>query len=91
MSTGGDFRAPSPRVERATVTTDANGNAVFNWPAGAFTAAPVVTVGVQGGTAFRSHTTARWRKPSSTRRPGSSSSNRRRRSPRRTDYHEYRL
>ncbi|MEU5497981.1 hypothetical protein [Streptomyces griseofuscus] len=55
MATTGGYTAPAPRVERQTVVTDANGNAVFNWPAGAFAAPPVVTIGVQGGTAFRSH------------------------------------
>lgn len=56
MSTRGAYQAPAPHVERATATTDGNGNATFTWPAGAFTAPPVVTIGIQGSTAFRSHT-----------------------------------
>jgi hypothetical protein len=56
MATSGDYTAPTPRVERQTATTDGSGNAVFAWPAGAFSAPPVVTVGIQGSTAFRSHT-----------------------------------
>jgi len=43
-------------VERATGVTDANGNVTVNWPAGAFSAPPVVTVAVQGAVGFRSHT-----------------------------------
>lgn len=56
MSTAGDYEAPQRRQERATVVTDGSGNAVFAWPAGAFAAPPVVTVGLQGSAAFRSHT-----------------------------------
>ncbi|MER5699222.1 hypothetical protein ACWDBO_25545 [Streptomyces mirabilis] len=55
MSTGGDYQALAPHVERAKVTTDSNGNAVFAWPAGAFAAPPVVTVGIQAASGFRSH------------------------------------
>ncbi|MFH9439017.1 hypothetical protein [Streptomyces rochei] len=55
MSTAGDYET-GRRIERAVAVTDANGNAVFNWPVGVFTAPPVVTVGVQGPAAFRSHT-----------------------------------
>ncbi|MET9818335.1 hypothetical protein [Streptomyces sp. NPDC006355] len=56
MSTGGAYRPPpGPRVERATGVTDGSGNVSFAWPAGAFTAPPVVTVSVQGAAAFRSH------------------------------------
>lgn len=54
MSTGGDYKAPARRQERATAVTDGNGNAVFNWPVGAFTAAPVVTLAVEAGAGFRS-------------------------------------
>jgi hypothetical protein len=39
---------------RATAVTDGNGNAVFTWPAGAFTAPPVVTVALEAGAGFRS-------------------------------------
>jgi hypothetical protein len=46
---------PGPRVERATAVTDGNGSAVFNWPAGAFAAPPVVTVGLEAGPGFRSY------------------------------------
>ena len=56
MGTAGDYEAPQRRQERATAVTDGSGNAVFAWPAGAFAAPPVVTVGLQGGSAFRSHT-----------------------------------
>ncbi|MFF4900428.1 hypothetical protein [Streptomyces sp. NPDC001068] len=56
MATSGDYTPTSGRVERQTVVTDASGNAVFTWPAGAFSVPPVVTVGVQGTSAFRSHT-----------------------------------
>ncbi|MFJ3249063.1 hypothetical protein [Streptomyces sp. NPDC086782] len=54
MSTAGSYVTPRPRVERATGVTDGSGNVVFTWPAGAFSAPPVVTVSVQGGDAFRS-------------------------------------
>ncbi|MEV0822531.1 hypothetical protein [Nonomuraea rubra] len=53
--TDGNLASSGPRVERARAVTDANGNAVFNWPAGAFTAPPVVAVGLQAGAGFRSH------------------------------------
>lgn len=43
-----------PRVERARAVTDADGNAVFTWPVGAFTAPPVVGVEVEAGPGFRS-------------------------------------
>jgi hypothetical protein len=55
MSTAGDYEAPQRREERATAVTDSSGNAVFAWPAGAFAAPPVVTVGIQGPAGFRSH------------------------------------
>ncbi|MFI0827293.1 hypothetical protein ACH4Q7_22875 [Streptomyces roseolus] len=55
MSTAGGYEPPARRVERATAVTDSSGNAVFTWPAGAFSAPPVVTVGIQGTSAFRSH------------------------------------
>ncbi len=56
MSTAGDYEVPQRRIERATAVTDGSGNAVFTWPAGAFSAPPVVTVAVQGAVGFRSHT-----------------------------------
>ncbi|CAL9537978.1 hypothetical protein [Streptomyces sp. enrichment culture] len=56
MATAGDYEAPPRRVERATAVTDGSGNAVFTWPAGAFTAPPVVTIALQGTVGFRSHT-----------------------------------
>ncbi|PSK57988.1 hypothetical protein B0E38_01833 [Streptomyces sp. 111WW2] len=55
MSTAGDYETPPRRIERATAVTNGSGNAVFTWPAGAFTAPPVVTVGLQGASGFRSH------------------------------------
>ncbi|MET9040889.1 hypothetical protein [Streptomyces mirabilis] len=55
MSTAGRYTPASPRVERATGVTDGSGNVTFPWPAGAFSASPVVTIGVQGASAFRSH------------------------------------
>ncbi|MGW2951498.1 hypothetical protein [Streptomyces eurythermus] len=55
MSTRGDYQPPAPRIERATGTTDGNGNVTFTWPVGAFTVPPVVTIGLQGASAFRSH------------------------------------
>ncbi|WTW95396.1 hypothetical protein OG216_19330 [Streptomycetaceae bacterium NBC_01309] len=56
MSTAGDYETPFHKVERAIAVTNAAGNATFNWPAGAFSAPPIVTIGLQGATAFRSHT-----------------------------------
>lgn len=53
--TAGDITLPGPRIERAQAVTDGNGNAVFTWPVGAFTAPPVVTVGIEAGAGFRSH------------------------------------
>ncbi|WP_411092321.1 hypothetical protein [Streptomyces sp. 049-1] len=35
--------------------TDGSGNVTFAWPAGAFSAPPVVTVGLQGTGVMRSH------------------------------------
>ncbi|MGV9913406.1 hypothetical protein [Streptomyces tendae] len=55
MGTDGSYVRPSPRIERATGVTDGAGNVTFTWPAGAFAAPPVVTIGLQGGNAFRSH------------------------------------
>jgi hypothetical protein len=43
-------------VERATGVTDGSGNVTFAWPAGAFSAPPVVTLAVQGAVGFRSLT-----------------------------------
>ncbi|MFI2434635.1 hypothetical protein [Streptomyces sp. NPDC018693] len=54
MSTRGDYQAPAPRIERATGVTDGAGNVTFNWPVGAFTAPPVVTVALQAADGFRS-------------------------------------
>ncbi|PWI06529.1 hypothetical protein DIZ27_32835 [Streptomyces sp. NWU339] len=54
MSTAGSYAAPQRRQVHATATTDSNGNAVFAWPAGTFASPPVVTVALQGGSAFRS-------------------------------------
>lgn len=56
MSTAGDYEAPAPTTVRATAVTDGAGNAVFTWPAGTFTAPPVVTVALQAGAGFRSAT-----------------------------------
>ncbi|PKA32834.1 hypothetical protein SM8_032215 [Streptomyces sp. SM8] len=42
-------------MERARGVTDSAGNVTFAWPVGAFTAPPVVTIGVQAGAGFRSH------------------------------------
>lgn len=56
MSTAGDYEAPHPRVERATGVTDGSGNVTFAWPAGAFSAPPVVTLAIEAGAGFRSHT-----------------------------------
>lgn len=55
MGTSGDYAEPPRRVEEATATTDGSGNVTFSWPAGAFTAAPVVTVALQAGAGFYSH------------------------------------
>ncbi|MDX2813440.1 hypothetical protein PV410_12885 [Streptomyces sp. PA03-5A] len=54
MTTHGYYSPPGGRVERATGTTDANGNVTFTWPAGAFAVAPVVTLGMEGTAGFRS-------------------------------------
>ncbi|WP_327345994.1 hypothetical protein [Streptomyces europaeiscabiei] len=54
MSVSGSYRPVPPRQERATATTDGTGTVVFNWPAGAFTAPPVVGLAVQAGAGFRS-------------------------------------
>jgi hypothetical protein len=54
VSTGGGYEAPGRRTERATATTDGNGVATLVWPAGAFTAPPVVTLAVEAGPGFRS-------------------------------------
>ncbi|MEV6738720.1 hypothetical protein AB0N14_18015 [Streptomyces sp. NPDC051104] len=54
MSTRGAYAQPTPHVERATAVTDSNGVATFNWPAGAFSAAPVVTLSLEAGAGFRS-------------------------------------
>lgn len=49
MSTSGSYTLPGPRTERARGVTDANGNVTFTWPAGAFSAPPVVALAVQSG------------------------------------------
>ncbi|MFJ2816114.1 hypothetical protein [Streptomyces sp. NPDC087294] len=54
MSTAGDYEAPAPHEERAKAVTDANSVATFNSSAGAFTAAPVVTLAVEAAAGFRS-------------------------------------
>lgn len=54
MATGGDYAPPAPRVERATAVTNAAGQATFSWPAGAFTAPPIVTLGVVAAAGLRS-------------------------------------
>ncbi|MFC8332726.1 hypothetical protein [Streptomyces olivaceus] len=54
--TDGSYSRPSgSRVERARGVTDGSGNVTFTWPPGAFSAPPVVTIGVQGASGFRSH------------------------------------
>ncbi|MFE9127818.1 hypothetical protein ACFYOF_20825 [Streptomyces sp. NPDC007148] len=55
MPTRADYTPPTTRLERATGVTDGSGNVTFTWPAGAFSAPPVVTIGVQGTSVFRSH------------------------------------
>lgn len=55
MSTEGAYVRPSPRVERATGVTDGSGNVTFAWPVGAFSAPPVLTIGIQGTGVMRSH------------------------------------
>ncbi|KAA9379613.1 hypothetical protein F5972_08125 [Microbispora cellulosiformans] len=50
MSTRGSYTAPAARVERARGVTDANGLVTFTWPAGAFSAPPVVTHAIEAGT-----------------------------------------
>ncbi|MDX3069626.1 hypothetical protein PV518_47195 [Streptomyces sp. ND04-05B] len=54
MGTTSAYSPPQPRQERATGVTDGSGNVTFTWPAGAFTAAPVVALAVQAGAGFRS-------------------------------------
>lgn len=54
--TDGSYTPPAgARVERARGVTDGSGNITFNWPAGAFSAPPVVTIGLQGSAGFRVH------------------------------------
>jgi hypothetical protein len=55
MATDGAYAPPTPRVERARGVTDSNSNVTFAWPAGAFAAPPVVTIGLQAAAGFRSH------------------------------------
>ncbi|MEZ0073619.1 hypothetical protein [Planotetraspora sp. GP83] len=50
MSTRGSYAPPAPRVERARGVTDNNGLVTFTWPAGAFSAPPVVTHAIEAGT-----------------------------------------
>ncbi|MEU9576310.1 hypothetical protein [Streptomyces chilikensis] len=54
MSTSGDYEVPQRREERVTAVTDGDGVATFNWPAGAFSGPPVVTLAVEAGAGFRS-------------------------------------
>lgn len=56
MPTRGNYTPIPGRVERATGVTDGSGNVTFTWPAGTFTAPPVVTIALQGAVGFRSHT-----------------------------------
>lgn len=53
MATDGSMAAP--RVYRARGVTDGSGLVTLAWPAGAFTAPPVVSIGLEAGAAFRSH------------------------------------
>ncbi|MCX4458680.1 hypothetical protein OOK58_42995 [Streptomyces sp. NBC_01728] len=55
MTTRGSYAPTAGRVERATGVTDGSGNVTFTWPAGTFTAPPVVTIGLQVGAGFYSH------------------------------------
>lgn len=52
--TDGAYAPAGGRVERARGVTDGSGNVTLAWPAGAFTAPPVVTVGIQAASGFRS-------------------------------------
>ncbi len=54
MPTGGEYTRPAPRAERARGVTNGSGDVTFNWPAGAFTGPPVVTLAVEAGAGFRS-------------------------------------
>lgn len=54
MGTSGSLRPVAPREERARGVTNAAGDVVFTWTAGAFTAPPVVTFGVEAAAGFRS-------------------------------------
>lgn len=56
MSTDARHAPAPPHVERAKGVTDGSGNVTFNWPAGAFTQAPTVAIGVQGASGFRAYT-----------------------------------
>lgn len=47
MATRADYTPPALRLERQTGVTDANGRVTFTWPAGAFSAAPVVTHAIE--------------------------------------------
>lgn len=53
--TDGAYAPAGGRVERARGVTDGAGNVTFTWPAGAFSAPPVVTIGLQGAAGFRVH------------------------------------
>jgi hypothetical protein len=55
VPTRGSYSPLTPHLERATGVTDGSGNVTFAWPAGAFSAPPVVTIGVQGASGFRAH------------------------------------
>jgi hypothetical protein len=45
--TTGGITPQGPRVERARGVTDGSGNVTFTWPAGAFTAPPVVAHSIE--------------------------------------------
>lgn len=51
MATRADYTPPTVRLERQRGVTDGNGRITFTWPAGAFTAAPVVTLALEAATA----------------------------------------
>lgn len=55
MPTRGHYTPMGGRVESARGVTDGSGNVTFTWPVGAFTAPPVVTVGLQAAAGFRVH------------------------------------
>ncbi|MCC9686864.1 hypothetical protein [Streptomyces sp. MNU103] len=54
MSTHGDYEEPARPVVSARGVTDGSGNVTVSWPAGAFAGPPVVTVGIEAASGFRS-------------------------------------